>query len=94
MECPRCSSETRVVDSRAENQHGLAVRRRRTCMSCHHRFTTYEIEVRHDRAVTLKRLGREGSLVMSHFTLVKPRTLWAEVSHGLPSGILDEAAGE
>ncbi|KKN36582.1 hypothetical protein LCGC14_0772100 [marine sediment metagenome] len=93
MECPRCFSETRVVDSRTENQHGLAVRRRRTCMNCRHRFTTYEVEVGVDCAITLKR-GRDCKLVMSHFTLVKPRTLWAEVSHGLPSGILDEAAGE
>ena len=93
MECPRCSSETRVTDSRTEHQHGLAVRRRRTCMSCHHRFTTYEIELRQDQAVTIARPGREG-MTMTHFTRVDPKQLWAEVANELPSGTVDEVAGE
>lgn len=42
MRCPRCSNfEDRVIDSRtAEN--GAAIRRRRECLSCGRRFTTYE----------------------------------------------------
>lgn len=42
MLCPACgATEIRVVDSRpAEN--GTAIRRRRECESCAHRFTTYE----------------------------------------------------
>lgn len=40
MNCPVCrSDETRVVDSRDDEN---AVRRRRECQSCKHRFTTYE----------------------------------------------------
>lgn len=42
MQCPFCrAQETKVVDSRLGND-GLQVRRRRECISCHGRFTTYE----------------------------------------------------
>ncbi len=42
MKCPFCSeSESKVIDSRpAEN--GTVVRRRRECIACRRRFTTYE----------------------------------------------------
>ena len=42
MRCPFCNSEdTKVIDSRpAEEQN--AIRRRRECVSCQKRFTTYE----------------------------------------------------
>ena len=42
MKCPFCSElKDRVVDSR-ESRDGLAVRRRRECLSCSRRFTSYE----------------------------------------------------
>src|SRR5512132_1145902 len=42
MRCPYCSHlEDRVVDSR-EAQDGQATRRRRECLGCQRRFTTYE----------------------------------------------------
>lgn len=42
MRCPRCSSiEDKVVDSRASDD-GTAIRRRRHCLACEHRFTTFE----------------------------------------------------
>ncbi len=42
MQCPACSDlETRVVDSRSA-EGGLAIRRRRECLSCGDRFTTFE----------------------------------------------------
>ena len=42
MRCPFCSHlEDRVVDSR-EAQDGQATRRRRECLSCGRRYTTYE----------------------------------------------------
>ena len=42
MRCPNCShQEDRVVDSRGTRE-GAAIRRRRECVSCSHRFTTYE----------------------------------------------------
>lgn len=42
MHCPRCkSSDTAVIDSRLA-EDGRAVRRRRECTKCDHRFTTFE----------------------------------------------------
>ena len=42
MRCPFCQHlEDRVVDSRSSRE-GRAVRRRRECMACARRFTTYE----------------------------------------------------
>ncbi len=42
MKCPYCHSSTdRVVDSR-ETQDGQVVRRRRECLECQKRFTSYE----------------------------------------------------
>lgn len=42
MFCPRCKSpETSVIDSRI-SEEGKAVRRRRECPKCEHRFTTFE----------------------------------------------------
>ena len=42
MYCPFCSApDTRVIDSRLAND-GDQVRRRRECVSCNERFTTYE----------------------------------------------------
>jgi transcriptional repressor NrdR len=42
MHCPRCKSEdTAVIDSRT-SEEGRAVRRRRECPECEHRFTTFE----------------------------------------------------
>jgi transcriptional repressor NrdR len=43
MKCPSCSfSESKVIDSRPVND-GQSIRRRRECLSCQKRFTTYEI---------------------------------------------------
>ena len=42
MKCPFCgSSDDRVVDSR-ESREGEVIRRRRECVSCGRRFTSYE----------------------------------------------------
>ena len=42
MKCPYCSyPESKVVDSR-HSDDGLSIRRRRECLQCQRRFTTYE----------------------------------------------------
>ena len=42
MKCPDCSGmENKVIDSRL-NKEGNVIRRRRECLSCSGRFTTYE----------------------------------------------------
>ena len=43
MKCPYCSfEESKVIDSRPTDE-GERIRRRRECLSCQKRFTTYEI---------------------------------------------------
>ena len=43
MKCPFCGDqESKVVDSR-HSDDGLSIRRRRECLACQRRFTTYEI---------------------------------------------------
>lgn len=41
MKCPKCKHKTKVINSRPipENK----VYRRRACLECEHRFTTYEV---------------------------------------------------
>lgn len=43
MHCPFCSAvDTKVIDSRLVGD-GSQVRRRRQCLECHERFTTFEV---------------------------------------------------
>ncbi len=57
MRCPYCDApDTRVIDSR-DIRDGESVRRRRECVACGRRFTTYEnVEMR--ELVVVKRDGR------------------------------------
>ena len=52
MKCPFCSSaDTQVMDTRANNEAN-AIRRRRKCLACDKRFTTYEkVELRMPRLI-------------------------------------------
>jgi len=57
MKCPFCAAiETKVVDSRL-NQQGDITRRRRSCLKCEGRFTTYE-RVEELMPAIIKRDGR------------------------------------
>jgi transcriptional repressor NrdR len=57
MKCPFCGfEEDRVIDSRS-CQEGRAVRRRRECLGCHQRFTTYEY-IERSPLMVVKRDGR------------------------------------
>ncbi len=43
MKCPNCGfAESKVIDSRPVSDSN-SIRRRRECLSCHRRFTTYEV---------------------------------------------------
>ena len=56
MKCPKCGrDDDRVLDSRSARD-GAAIRRRRECAGCGHRFTTYE-EVDRDELQVIKRNG-------------------------------------
>ena len=57
MRCSKCGrQDDKVIDSRASRE-GSTIRRRRECIGCGHRFTTYE-EVERPRLMVLKRDNR------------------------------------
>ena len=57
MRCPKCGcQDDKVIDSRASRE-GATIRRRRECLGCSYRFTTYE-EVERAGLVVLKRDDR------------------------------------
>ncbi|QMV49866.1 MAG: transcriptional regulator [Mu-like cryoconite phage AB09] len=64
MTCPKCEADTQVVDSRysVELKH---TRRRRECLNCGARFSTYEtilVPNNHDRALAaIKNIIDNGS---------------------------------
>jgi transcriptional repressor NrdR len=54
MQCPYCAQpDSRVVDTRATSE---SIRRRRECLNCHKRFTTYEQIT--EQLLIVKRDGR------------------------------------
>jgi transcriptional repressor NrdR len=58
MRCPYCSNdEDKVVDSRLADE-GRAIRRRRECLECGRRFTTFE-RIEETPVLVEKRDGRE-----------------------------------
>jgi transcriptional repressor NrdR len=57
MRCTKCGwQEDKVIDSRASKE-GSTIRRRRECLACGHRFTTYE-QIEHEGLMVIKRDGR------------------------------------
>jgi transcriptional repressor NrdR len=57
MRCPKCGNQDdKVIDSRASRE-GSTIRRRRQCLQCNLRFTTYE-EIEHEGLMVVKRDGR------------------------------------
>lgn len=57
MRCPGCGfEEDKVIDSRSTKE-GTVTRRRRECLKCGHRYTTYEY-IEPDQLVVVKKDGR------------------------------------
>jgi len=57
MKCPFCShKEDKVIDSRA-SEEGRSIRRRRECLNCKRRFTTYE-NIEETSLMVIKKDGR------------------------------------
>ena len=57
MRCIKCGcEEDKVLDSRTA-RGGTTIRRRRECLACGYRFTTYE-EIEHEELMVIKRDGR------------------------------------
>ena len=56
MKCPFCGyTESKVIDSRPAEE-GATIRRRRECLSCGRRFTTYEV-IDTEQLVVIKKDG-------------------------------------
>ncbi|HVM52287.1 MAG TPA: transcriptional regulator NrdR [Acidimicrobiales bacterium] len=67
MRCPVCSSlDDRVVDSRQADDGG-AIRRRRECLGCGRRFTTFE-RIEEAALVVVKRSGQREPFEMAKLT--------------------------
>lgn len=61
MRCPKCGcQDDKVIDSRASRE-GATIRRRRQCIGCGYRYTTYE-EIERTGLAVLKRDGRREEL--------------------------------
>ena len=76
VDCPLCESTSRVLESRG-SEAGAAIRRRRECSSCGHRFTTYE---RYEQSLFVrKRNGRR-----QPFDREKLRGALARAAHKRP----------
>lgn len=56
MICPKCGSGELKVNESRDLESGSAIRRRRECLSCKHRFTTYE-RIENPHLLVIKRSG-------------------------------------
>jgi transcriptional repressor NrdR len=90
MRCPYCQQpDTKVVDSR-ESEIGEAIRRRRECLGCGKRFTTYERIETVPFYVTKKDGRREDFDPQKLFTGLKKATEKREISPDRLRAIVDE----
>lgn len=88
MRCPRCATEdTRVIDSRPSDA-GSAIRRRRVCTACGHRFTTYERP-----AVVLTVRKRDGSIQEFDPSKIRRGVESALADRPVPSDTIDKIVG-
>ena len=98
MRCPKCKSiEDRVIDSRPVN-HSAGIRRRRVCLNCEYRFTTYEQIERADMLVT-KRDGRHesfdrGKLYQGIAKACEKRPVSLDAIEGAVNDIIEELEGK
>ena len=87
MHCPFCkAADTQVIDSRVSDD-GDSIRRRRRCLACNKRFTTYEtVELRLPQVVK-----QDGS--RTEFNLDKLRTGFMRALHKrpVPTPLVDDA---
>jgi len=90
MKCPFCAfAESKVIDSRPAEE-GATIRRRRECLSCQKRFTTYEITEQLP-LVVIKRDGSRQSF--DRVKLLNGMIKACEKRH-VPIHILEDAVDE
>ena len=90
MRCPQCGTrETRVIDSR-DHDDAATIRRRRACVACATRFTTYE-RVEAARLVIVKRDGTRQEFDRSKLAAGLRKALTRRPVH---DGAAEQAADE
>jgi transcriptional repressor NrdR len=98
MKCPKCAHlDDKVLDSRAARE-GASIRRRRQCLQCEYRFTTYE-EIVKDELCVLKRDGRHEEfnrqkLERGLSRACEKRPISADQIHDLVDQVIAEFDGE
>lgn len=98
MRCLKCNSfEDKVIDSRA-SKDGLSIRRRRECLSCGFRFTTYE-QLEHSDLRVIKRDGtrepfRREKLLEGLIKACEKRPVSIESLESAVESIMGELAAE
>lgn len=98
MRCPKCGHlNDKVSDSRLARE-GNVIRRRRVCLQCEHRFTTYE-EIIKTQLQVIKRDGRHEELDRSKLIngitrACQKRPISAEQIEALADSILRELDNE
>lgn len=94
MRCTKCGcEEDKVIDSRASRE-GSTIRRRRECLACGHRFTTYE-QIEQEGLMIVKRDGRmemfsRDKLLSGIRKACQKRPISAKVMEELADRIADE----
>jgi transcriptional repressor NrdR len=90
MNCPFCGSpDTRVVDSR-DTEGKDAVRRRRECVACGQRFTTYE----KTEEIPITVVKRDGSTELFHPDKLLRGLMRACTKRNVPTSRLEEIVGD
>lgn len=98
MRCPKCGHlDDKVLDSRAARE-GASIRRRRQCLQCDYRFTTYE-EIVKDELHVIKRDGRHEEfnrqkLERGLSRACEKRPISADQIHDLVDQVIAEFDGE
>ena len=90
LKCPYCSNlESKVVDSRPADE-GSSIRRRRECLECHRRFTTYETM----ESLPLVVIKKDGSRQTFDKSKLLGSMLKACEKRSVPLADLERMAGE
>jgi len=97
VRCPSCSSvDDKVVDSRASDD-GATIRRRRECLACGRRFTTYE-RLEEVPLVVVKRSGQRESfdrvkILVGLRAAAKSRPLSDDALEAIASAVEEQLVG-
>jgi transcriptional repressor NrdR len=94
MRCPRCSGlEDKVLQSRI-SQDGISIRRRRECITCSYRYTTYE-HIEEFIPVVVKKDGRRepfdaAKVVSGIMTACEKRPVSMETIETVKDGLIQD----